>query len=243
MVSDNVREFILPVCDAKIEDGQVVAEGSKLVGTCFLIGSRGYALTAAHVIDQMDESAARVFVPDPVGFDVSNITEHEKHSDEDIGILKIDLPRPIISPIIFADHEPPPSYEYSMWAFPEVIAEEVRYHDWPRDLPQFRPAHVYFRGYVRRKLSHSPNPSFSSYVGKHFYEVSEIAGACSSGAALTTITNPPAVFAIYIGDEQTGRRCGYAMNAMKVLDWTPRILGKAIRDEAVGANPVDSSDV
>ena len=71
------------------------------------------------------------------------------------------------------------------------------------------------------------------YVGKYFYEVSEIAGTCCSGAPLSTLANPPGVFAIYIGEEQAERRCGYAMNLMRVLDWAPEMLGKPIRDEVV----------
>jgi len=70
-------------------------------------------------------------------------------------------------------------------------------------------------------------------VGKNFYEVSEIAGACCSGAPLSTIAMPPGVFAIYIGEEQARRRCGYAMNLMRILDWAPGMFGKPIRDEVV----------
>jgi hypothetical protein len=39
------------------------------------------------------------------------------------------------------------------------------------------------------------------------------------------------------GEEQAERRCGYAMNLMRVLDWAPPMLGKSIREEVM--NPHD----
>lgn len=53
-----------------------------------------------------------------------------------------------------------------------------------KDGPDFNRSAVYFRGYIRRKLPYSPNPSFRSCVGTSFYKASEIAGACCSGAPL-----------------------------------------------------------
>jgi hypothetical protein len=224
------------------KDGKVVKEGAKLIGTCFLIGSRGYALTAAHVLKQSEKDIARVLFPDPEGWDACLIRTGEVHPTEDVGILKIDLPRPIVSPVLFASKEPLPSLEYNMWAYPEIIAREIEFHERPPDALDFNPSPVYFRGYIRRKLPYSPNPSFDIYIGKHFYEVSEIGGACCSGAPLSTIATPldatpPGVFAIYIGEEQEQRRCGYAMNLMRVLDWIPESLGKPIRDEVVNVGP------
>jgi hypothetical protein len=233
-ISNNVADFILPVCNlGHDKDGNVVAETAKLVGTCFLIGSRGFALTAAHVLHQVDNDIARVLVPDGAGsWDACLIRTGQVHPTEDVGILKIELPKPIVSPITFAPDEPPPSAEYNMWAYPEVIAQEVQYHGLPAGSLDFNPSAVYFRGYLRRKLPYSPNPSFDMYVGKHFYEVSEIAGSCCSGAPLSTMETHPKVFAIYIGEEDKTRRCGYATNLLKVRDWVPEMLGKRICDEA-----------
>ena len=173
-ISNNVADFILPVCDIGHDvGGSVVAETAKLVGTCFLIGSRGFALTAAHVLKQVENDIARVLVPDGAGaWDACLIRKGQVHPTEDVGILKIELPKPIVSPITFAPEEPPPSAEYNMWAYPEVIAQEVRYHGLPAGSLDFNPSAVYFRGYLRRKLPYSPNPSFDMYVGNHFYEVS-----------------------------------------------------------------------
>lgn len=242
LVSNNVREFVLPVCNLGHDaEGNVVKDGAELVGTCFLLGNRGYALTAAHVLRQVKNDIARVLVPDTEGWDACLIRSGEVHPTEDVGLLKIDLPRPIISPVLFAAEEPPPSLEYSMWAYPDVIAREIEFHEWPTDSLNFNPSPVYFRGYIRRKLNYSPNPSFDMYVGKHFYEVSEIAGACCSGAPLSTIEMPPGVFAMYIGEAHAERRCGYAMNLMRVLDWSPDILGRPIREEVVDMAPKDQA--
>lgn len=232
--SNNVRDFVLPVCDISHgDDGYAVKQDSKLVGTCFLIGDRGFALTAAHVLHQVNNDLARVLFPDPEGWDACLIEGSEVHPSEDIALIKLDLPRKITSPIVPADHEPFPSLEYHMWAYPDVIAKEYMGHERPADALDFNPSPVYFRGYVRRKLPYSPNPQFDMYVGKNFYEVSEIGGACCSGAPLATVANSPGVFAIYIGDEMQSRRCGYATNLMRVLDWTPGSLGKPLRDEFI----------
>lgn len=158
----------------------------------------------------------------------------EIHPTEDVGILKIDLPRPIKSPVNFPANEPTPGQEYNMWAYPEVIAEEIKFHNLPPNSFKFLPTIVYFRGYIRRKLAYSPNPSFDMFVGKSFYEVSEIGGACCSGAPLSTTKEHPETFAIYVSDVHAERRCAYAANLTRVLDWSPDMLGKSIRDE-VGA--------
>lgn len=234
--SNNVRDFVLPVCNVD-HNGQGVAirDRSSLIGTCFLIGKRGYALTAAHVLHQVNQNLACVLVRDSEGWVACPIDDAEPHPTEDIGILKIDLPAPVTSPIVFSKDEPHPGLEYNMWAFPEVVAKEVLQHEnWPADAPDFNPSAVYFRGYIRRKLPYSPNPSFSIYVGTSFYEVSEIAGACCSGAPLSTMENYPRVFGIYIGEENTSRRCGYAANLTRFVDWIPECLGKPISSEIIG---------
>jgi hypothetical protein len=237
--TNNASDIVLAVCDiAHDENGNAVAKDSQLVGTCFLIGSRGYALTAAHVLKQVNSELARVLVPDPTNrasaWDACLIREGEIPPTEDVGILKIDLPRPITSPIFFPANEPAPGQEYHMWGYPEVIAEEIKFHGLPPNSFKFKPSIVYFRGYIRRKLPYSPNPSFDMFVGNHFYEISEIGGSCCSGSPLSTTLERPETFALYIGEAQAERRCAYAANLMRVLDWSPNILGKPIRHE-IGA--------
>lgn len=42
LVSNNVRDFVLPVCNLGHDaEGNVVKDGAELVGTCFLLGNRG----------------------------------------------------------------------------------------------------------------------------------------------------------------------------------------------------------
>lgn len=234
LANNNTRHVVLPVCSLVISAaGEPDYDTAELSGTCFLIGGQGYALTAAHVVQQIGKHG-RVFFPDEGVWDACAITASECHPTEDVAILKIDLPEPVVSPIIYAQHEPFPSAEYNMWAYPEVIAKEVEHHGPYEGGLRFNPTPVYFRGYIRRKLPYSPHPGLSIYVGENFYEVSEIGGSCCSGAPLTTIAELPGVFAIYIGEAQAERRCGYAINLMKVLDWVPEILGRAIRYEVIG---------
>jgi hypothetical protein len=231
--SNNVSDFVLAICDLKFnEDGSLDKENCQLIGTCFLIGSRGYALTAAHVLEQMTLRFAHVLFSKGGDWDASLIERYEIHPTEDIGILQLDLPRPIASPITFAETDPYPNAEYSMWAHPEEVAYEFKYHNKPIDFLDFRPSPVYFKGYLGRKIDYSPNPSYGPSKGSSFYEVSEIAGACSSGSPLSTLDDPYAVFAIYAGEERAGRKCGYAANLTKVIKWVPQMLGKTIVQES-----------
>lgn len=159
------------------------------------------------------------------------INTGEVHPDEDIGIIKFELPMPIISPVCFAEKAPYPSAEYHMWAYPDVIAKEYENHEREVGALNFNPSPVYFRGYIRRSIQYSPNPNLSIYVGNSFFEVSEIGGSCCSGAPLSTISETPEVFGIYIGEETTSRRCGYAANLTSILNWIPQSLGRPLGDE------------
>ena len=95
------------------------------------------------------------------------IIAYEIHPEEDVAVLKFDSfpdgDRP--SYICITNEKQYGSLEYMMWAYPEVIAKEIMYSGAPKG--SFRPDLVYFKGYVRRRMPFSPNPSFYSDLPQH----------------------------------------------------------------------------
>ena len=226
----DTRDIILPICNLDFyEPGRFKIDTASLVGTCFLIGGRGYALTAGHVIDQIRDREGHVLLRNETKFDASLVYEFEAHPDEDVGIIRFDHTRNIASPIALASDVIRAGQDYYMWSYPQETSEEVEYfanHD--ESYAPFRPSIVFFKGYLRRTINHSPNPTISIYRGNRFFEVSEIGGACASGSPLLTLKGR--VFAIYVGEN--GARCGYASVLSRLLSWSPNILGCTICQEA-----------
>lgn len=102
IASNNTRHVVLPVCSIDVSAaGEPDCDTAELSGTCFLIGGQGHALTAAHVAQQIGKRG-RVFFPDGNEWDACAITASECHPTEDVAILKVDLPEPVVSPIIYA---------------------------------------------------------------------------------------------------------------------------------------------
>lgn len=233
-----VRDFIVPICNLDIrQGGHIEWEQSKLAGTSFLIGKRGYGITAAHVVDQTEDQFRYALVAfgdeQRTRWRAIKIIQCEIHPEEDVAILKFgEFPDGVrVSYLSIPGDKEFASLEYSMWAYPEIIAKEVEYHGEPAGA--FQPDLVFFKGYVRRRMPFSPNPSFDAYKGSVFYELSEIGGSCCSGAPLINHRgNVWKVFGIYVGDETTGRKCGYGVSLESIADWSPRCLGCTVRDEA-----------
>lgn len=53
--TDNIQDYIFPLCKATKDSKTNQYAYKELIGTGFLIGNEGFALTAAHVIDQLLE--------------------------------------------------------------------------------------------------------------------------------------------------------------------------------------------
>ena len=172
---------------------------------------------------------------DRTPFYAVRVVAAEKHSTEDVGIIQFapfpDGPR---SSYFYVNGQKEfQGIDYHMWSYPSAVAEEIRLHGIPNNHIQFRPDMTFFKGYVRRRMPFSPNPSFSMYHGAIFFEVSEVGGSCSSGSPLVAVRrNRWETFAVYVGEETANRRCGYAVSLELVADWSPQILGSSIREEA-----------
>ncbi|WP_264045535.1 S1 family peptidase [Methylobacterium flocculans] len=232
-----IYDFVLPVCNLKFENEVALESSSYLAGTSFLIGKRGFGITAAHVITQTNENERFVIVNHDGKEYAVPIGDVEAHPTEDIAIFKLDdLPDERVSYIKIENTEEHPPCDYIMWGYPEIISEEVQNMQLEDHFLKFRPDIVCFKGYVRRKIDFSPNPNLSMYQGEWFFEVSDIGGSCVSGSPLFKYGDQSRVMGVYIAESSSGRKCGYATVLESLADWSPVLLGTTIGAEAASTS-------
>jgi len=230
LVNKPVSAFVVAV--GSISDG----DNLELAGTAFLIGKRGFMLTAAHVSEVLNTKATpiAVFLDTTGAPSFARIIDCECHPTEDVAVLKLQDGE------WGSIHELSPtrqfgSVEVMMWAYPENVAKE-RQCAVPRHHPEatmVRPDLVYFQGYIRRRIDRELPVRI--FRGSAFYEVSHIAGECASGAPVT-IRAPSqlwGVIGVYVGEQTSdGRReIGFVARSDAFLDWAPAILGNAVSAE------------
>jgi S1-C subfamily serine protease len=87
--SDAIRDYVFPLCVAVGSPGKGW-EVRRFLGTGFLIGNRGYALTAAHVIrDYGDSQIVAAFAHQKGGWWVARAQAHCVHEREDVALVKL----------------------------------------------------------------------------------------------------------------------------------------------------------
>jgi hypothetical protein len=227
-----IRDVVLPIFLGAWKNDEF--EYRTITGTMFSIGKGGFALTAAHVIDQINDdgggcaagaiNAAGTWVP-------IRILESEKHPTEDVAIIKLSqVPHP--SWLVISGAPENQSCPYDSWGYPIVVAELSRkYEEHGMDTPDL----VYTHGYIRRRISRAL--PISVYRGAAFYEISEIAGdGCSGGPVIRrqSVGKPTwDVLGIYIGAAQTGgMQVAYATRADAFADWRPQLLNRSVSEES-----------
>lgn len=226
-----VRDFVFPIGIAG-DDLQF-----KLRGTAFFVGSQGVAITAAHVLDEMKGSKSYgLFAPNEGGWTGIEIIDSEMHPSEDVAVIKLEGSWHSICELDFSSEHS--SCEYILWGYPEHVADEIRKTAATAEEAKTasRPDLIYNRGYIRRRISRELPVSI--FRGRAFYELSEVAGACCSGAPIINRSKinggPWQVFGIYIGEE-TGApayRVGYATRCDSIKDWKPKMLETNLSREA-----------
>jgi hypothetical protein len=233
-----IQDYVFPLCKATKDINTKQYAYKELIGTGFLIGNNGYALTAAHVIDQLledkksDEDVIVGLFQSDSEWNVFEILQHEKHPTEDVGIIRIQGEN-WKSFLTVTDLPQNSACEYHCWGYPHEIAKELRKLD---ENALDRPELVYTQGYIRRRISRELYPTLI-YRGVQFYEVSETIGGGASGGPIIkkiviSIGKPVwQVIGIYIG-EREDRNIGYAVRAEAFANWVPTILKKRIIEEA-----------
>lgn len=226
-----------PISSFVVAVGSVSNDGKfELEGTAFLIGKRGFMLTAAHVAEALRRNVnpVAIFVDRTGALIPVKIINFEVHPTEDVAVLKL------ASGTWSSIHELSAerhfgSAEVMMWAYPEHVAKEHQ-NSVPVDHPEatmVQPDLIYFQGYIRRRISRQLPVGILR--GSAFYEVSQIGGACSSGAPVT-IRAPDKnwkVIGVYVGEQTSDarREIGIVVRSDAFFDWAPAILGNALAAE------------
>ena len=228
-----IRDYVFPLIKGKQKNDSIKA--GELIGTGFLIGKNGYAVTAAHVIDQLldgnreDDVILGLFVVNTKWVGVI-IEKCEKHESEDVGIMKLKkFKRESLLKI--SDIPQYSSCEYHCWGYPHEVAKELQNLD--KNVPD-RPDLIFTQGYIRRRISRELYPTII-FRGKQFYELSGTVGQGNSGAPIILKKSIGKkyweVIGIYIGEKSEGN-LSYAVRAEAFANWTPKILGKTLKEES-----------
>lgn len=231
--SPAIRDIVLPIFLGAWKDNEF--EYRTITGTAFSIGKRGFALTAAHVIDQIADdgggSAVGAINANGAWMPI-RILDTEKHPTEDVAIIHLSsIPHP--SWLVISHTPENQSCTYDAWGYPIVIAElSSKYEMHGKDSPDL----VYTSGYIRRRVSHEL--PMSVYRGSAFYEISDIAGdGCSGGPVIKRQSGSRATWeliGVYIGAAQTsGMQVAYATRADAFANWHPKILGRTVHEESL----------
>jgi hypothetical protein len=228
-----LRDFVFPLIKGKQKKDSIQA--GELIGTGFLIGKDGYAITAAHVIDQLlegnveDDVILGLFVDNDQWVAVY-IESYEKHDTEDVGILKFKTFKRK-SFLKINDTPQHSACEYNCWGYPHEVAKELSklYENSPE-----RPDLIFTQGYVRRRISRELYPTMI-FRGKQFYELSETVGGGNSGGPLILKNSVGKkhweIIGIYIGEKSEGD-ISYGVRAEAFANWVPKILGKSVIEES-----------
>lgn len=218
-----IHDLVFPI--VKIHQNKIVNH----IGTGFYIGSRGFAVTAAHVIESLNDLSYHALFMGTMGLEAHLIQEKESHPTEDIGIIRI--PSRLQKSFIKISNAPESaSCPYDVWGYPHEVAEEIRnYATSGEEARGVLPEMIYSAGHVRRVINREL--PFNIYRGKSFYELSSVAGDGSSGGPMISrhpIAGSWAVVGVYVGSKN---KVGYAMRTKIVQSWVPKSLGNVLSEE------------
>ncbi len=225
--SDFIRDYVFPIA-AVTQSGPGERRFERLLGTGFLIGRRGFALTATHVLNlQANEISAGMFVQDGK-WRAHDLTDLAVHPTEDVALIKLEG-RDFGSICRLGGTWEGQSARYMSWGYPEdVLHEVVR-----EGHAAARPDLVYSEGYIRRRLSDTSLPLIK---GSQFFELSDQAGGGCSGSPLLKRVNQETwpLIGIYLGERtnDSGVRVGYAVREEAFRDWSPDLLGQTVMAES-----------
>lgn len=222
-----IRDYVFPV---GTEKGGVFT----LCGTAFFVGDSGISVTAAHVVDELQRGGEPLSIfTDGTRWYEFRVTNFEKHPTEDVAVIQIDG-GPWDSIIEVDGSWEGSSCEYDLWGYPERVAHEPRHTaSTPEQAESLvSPDLIYSRGHVRRRISREL--PVSVFRGTAFYELSEVGGACCSGAPVIKLpkgkNKPWRAFGVYIGEETSVSHAavGYATRGDALLNWNPARIGTSL---------------
>ncbi|MBA8888888.1 hypothetical protein FHW12_003124 [Dokdonella fugitiva] len=234
--TDQMRDYIFPlVTTVPDPNDERSRRKDAFLGTGFVIGSRGFGLTAAHVVRGV-ENASALFIPnksDKLWHGLS-LLDVELHPTEDVAVVRFGEGtwRSIFN---LSTSHVAASAEYFSFGYPLDCFYENLEHRAPNGAYFGRPDLVFTKGYCRRRLTFDLR--IPNVCGVSFIELSAVAGSGYSGSPILRPTNPGGryeVIGIYVGERLTEDRVtsvAYALRADALLDWQPRLLGRSLKEE------------
>jgi len=237
---DFVRDYVFPI--VLTEDKDEGKNFKKFLGTGFLIGNRGYALTASHVLSKLTQNICCIFCVDNMwrGYRVINIEHHPKL---DLALIKLegDFWK---TPFIISPEKQFGWIDYFLCGYPEAVLFE---HDQINSSGQLlpKPDMIHTKGHIRRRI----HGNIKVVKGDIFYEVSDLSGWGCSGSPLFQFNSDKSwkVIGIYIAQKifysendydkdikYIDYGVGYAIPTDSFYEWKPKILeGKSIYEESL----------
>ena len=236
-----IVDYIFPIVTGTIENNNFKI--SKFLGTGFLIGNRGYALTCLHVIENIKdvlgtlffESGKWAFLP---------IDKSEYHLTEDVALIHIVNNGYVWkTPFSISNEKEFGWLDYLMGGYPsDTVWERLIYSE--KGLNNlFRPDLISIKGYIRR--DYVGDLEIKGIKGNSFYELSTIAGKGCSGSPVFKFSNNKiwSVIGIYSAekiiykgefeDKYVSTAVSYAVRSTSFAEWKPTILeGISILDES-----------
>jgi hypothetical protein len=232
-----VRDFVFPLIEVDLYQKGYIFK--KFLGTAFLIGNRGYALTASHIIKDRNNIIG-LFVDEHNKWKGLPILESENHPIQDSSILKLSGWN-FNSPFVINQNKEYGWKDYFVCGYPEsVVYENIDING--MSLPSFEM--VSGKGHIRRRLMKEIN----SVKGNSFYELSNIVGWGCSGGPIFEPSNDGnwKIIGIYVAqkifytenhiDENVkyiDYAVGYALTSDSIFNWIPKILKKTILEESI----------
>ena len=223
--SDQIRDYVFPIATVASIDNSFAFK--EFLGTGFLIGNRGFALTAAHVVQQFDnQEIVAMFVLDSGEWLGVPIKNFEMHKHEDVAVIKVQG-NTWKSLFKLSNTFEGSAVKYRMFGYPDDIIHEIV----SGGRAQPRPDLIYTEGYVRRRVSFE----LPAVIGTSFFELSDVAGPGCSGSPIFKFTKPTwDVIGIYVGEKINGRATSvaYAVREESFREWIPNLLGTSILAES-----------
>jgi hypothetical protein len=186
--SDAIRDLVFPIGTAEQRADRIHI--NNFLGSAFLIGNRGFALTAAHVIlGSENERLVGMFCPASGGWFGFEVIAREVHPTEDVAVLQLDG-GPWKSFLRLSNSIEHASCRYRLFGYPgDAAYERVQ-----QGRAVLRPDLIYNEGYIRRRISEE----IPQLRGQSFFELSEVAGQGCSGAPIAKFSAP--AWDVVIGD-------------------------------------------
>lgn len=243
---DPIDSFVVPLAVVTLDTTQsdLPVRVESVEGTGFLVANgRGLGVTARHVAKALRAAtsvperrlAVAMFVDPDGNFRTSCVGRFEMHPTEDVALFRL-ADDDYLSPFSVTTAQHFASMDYQLWAYPD----DVRHDYLTEQAKLLNVPLVFSAGHIRRRISAEVH---SDIPGSKFFELSDPAGSCCSGAPVTTRRDPWQVIGVYVGERRNFANTfavGYATRGEALFEQWPQLVDGST--DLSGLCPFDSID-